>query len=279
MTVPTGIVVQVSLISLIAVFGLQAAETSSATATGLPLEGVEAEEFLRNAEMLECSETIAETLDASGGSRSGCKGMFSDGTKTLKAVFQDRDYFINRQVRISGQQVFGWKVRYHHEIAAYELDKLLGLGMVPPCVDRTFRKTEGSLCLWVEGAMSDFERRTVEKTRPPDLQDWNKQLRTIKMFMVLINDLGNPKSILIDGNWKLYKVSSSRAFHEDTKLVREQKFQLSQQDLDALRALDEQEVKTTLAPWLSKKQIKGLIARRDAIVEMVEEGNAQRGGS
>src|SRR5919198_4541748 len=34
----------------------------------------------------------------------------------------------------------GWFESYKSEIAAYELDKLLGLGMVPPTIERTFQR-------------------------------------------------------------------------------------------------------------------------------------------
>ncbi len=279
MIVPTRIVVHTVAIVLIVASNLQAEDVSPASASGLPMEGAEAEEFLRTAEIVDCSETLKFVQDSSGRSRGGCLAVLSDGDRTVNAVFKKHDNFVHRAVQISGERVIGWRDSYRHEIAAYELDKLLGLGLVPPCVEREFRGNEGSLCMWVEGGMSEWERMTVVKTHPPDLQDWNQKVQAIQLFEVLINDLGNPWCILIDGNWKLYKVHSARAFHESTKVVNDQNFQPSQRVLDALRGLDEQVVRTTLAPWLSKAQVKGLLARRDLILELANEKNAERGGS
>jgi hypothetical protein len=258
---------------------LQAEEAPSTSATGLPLAGAEAEEFLRTAEILDCSDTLKFVQDQSGKSRGGCLAVVSDGARTVRAVFKKHDNYVHRAVQISGERVIGWRDSYRHEIAAYELDKLLGLGLVPPCVERSLGGNEGSLCWWIEGAMSEWERKTKYKTHPPDLQHWNSEVQAIQLFEVLINDLGNPWCILIDGNWKLYKVHSARAFHESTKVASEQNFLPSQRVLDALRELDEQQLRTTLEQWLSKAQIKGLIARRDLILEVADKRSAGNGGS
>jgi hypothetical protein len=253
MDISARIVVRALPVALIVAFGLGAEDSSSTSATGLPMEGAEAEEFLRTAEILDCSETLRFVQDESGKSRGGCLAVLSDGATTVRAVSKKHDNYVHRAVQISGERVIGWRDSYRHEIATYELDKLLGLDLVPPCVERGLRGNEGSLCMWIEGAMSEWERTTKYKTHPPDLQDWNSQVQAIQLFEVLINDLGNPWCILIDGNWKLYKVHSARAFHDSTKVVNERNFQPSLRVLDALRELDDEEVRTNLAPWLTKK--------------------------
>ena len=47
-----------------------------------------------------------------------------------------------------GRYTGSWE-SYKSEIAAYELDKVLGLGMVPPTVERRYDRETGSLQLWV----------------------------------------------------------------------------------------------------------------------------------
>ena len=205
--------------------------------------------------------------------------MLSDGTRTVNGVFKKHDNYGHRAVQISGERVIGWRDSYRHEIAAYELDKLLGLGLVPPCVERRLGGNEGSLCLWVEGSMSEWERKTVYKTHPPDLQHWNSEVEAMQLFEVLINDLGNPWCILIDDNWKLYKVHSARAFHDSTKVANDNNFRASLRVIDALRELDDEEVRTDLAPWLTKKQIKSLLVRRDLILELADERSVGKDGS
>jgi len=51
---------------------------------------------------------------------------------------------INKKLGGGGRD--GWK----YEIAAYRLDKLIGLGMVPPAVEKEFRGEAGALSLWTD---------------------------------------------------------------------------------------------------------------------------------
>ena len=51
----------------------------------------------------------------------------------------------------------GYPESWEHEIVAYRLDKLLGVNMVPPTVERTFRARSGSLQLWVDLAINEHE--------------------------------------------------------------------------------------------------------------------------
>ena len=55
------------------------------------------------------------------------------------------------------------------EIPAYELDKLLGLNMVPATVARTHNGVQGSLQAWVDLGMSEAERLR-KKISAPDLE-------------------------------------------------------------------------------------------------------------
>ena len=47
-------------------------------------------------------------------------------------------------------KVHGFFESYRAEIAAYELDKLLGLSMVPPTVERKVKGETGSAQMWVD---------------------------------------------------------------------------------------------------------------------------------
>ena len=55
----------------------------------------------------------------------------------------------------------GYWESYQAEVAAYELDKMLGLDMVPPTVVRRIKGDLGSMQLWVEGCdtYSVFNRK------------------------------------------------------------------------------------------------------------------------
>ena len=61
-----------------------------------------------------------------------------------------------------GQRAGFWEA-YKSEIAAYELDRLLGLDMVPPTVERRVGGDLASVQLWVEGCrvLKDVDQKAV----------------------------------------------------------------------------------------------------------------------
>ena len=65
----------------------------------------------------------------------------------------------------------GYWESYKSEIAAYELDKVLGMGMVPPTVERKHSGETGSAQLWVEHCTLLRDRDT---SKAPNIGAWNK---------------------------------------------------------------------------------------------------------
>jgi hypothetical protein len=168
-----------------------------------------------------------------------------------------------------------WK----HEVAAYELDKLIGLGLVPPTVERAFGRTTGSLQLWVDGAMTEADRKQ-KKVTPPDLKAWNEQMHKVRLLHQLTDntDARNIRNVLSDASFRVYAVDSSRAFtvygdlRSEKDLVR-----FSRAALEALRALDRPTLDAKLGRWLSGTQIVGLLKRRDAILALAAKRVQEQG--
>ena len=105
-----------------------------------------------------------------------------------------------------------FKDSYLFEIAAYELDKLLGLNMVPPTVERSFNGKKGSVQLWVENCMTEKDRK-LKKMEPPDLALWNNQIFQVRLFDNLLYNIDrNLGNLLIDDQWKVYMIDHSRSF-------------------------------------------------------------------
>ena len=96
----------------------------------------------------------------------------------------------------------GYWESYKSEIAAYELDKLLGLDMVPPTVEKRLDGDLGAAVMWVSPTKSFKELGGVPGQKgiqgPPAAQipAWTKQITRAKMFDNLI---GNTDPNL--GNW------------------------------------------------------------------------------
>jgi hypothetical protein len=250
------------------------AVADDAPVVGLPLTGEEAVTFLRSAEAVGKPEKFDEVAITEP-----FRVTLTDGERTLRAIFKDENESYSAFRFGDGTEVLGVKDSFKHEIAAYELDVLLGLGIVPPCVQRTLFRRTGALCMWVEEAM-DEARRRERGLRPPDQDRWDDQMATVELFQRLINDLdeANIRNLLSDSNFKIYKVDSSMGFHPRGKLRDEDQLtRFSRQFLEALEALDRAVMDERLGPWINKRERKTLWARRDRILELAAERVAERG--
>jgi hypothetical protein len=233
------------------------------------MTGQEAVQFLSTAEVQGRLEKEFDSLAITDPVRV----TLTDGAITARAVFKDEDTFHNSFEFGDGRRFTAVKDSYKHEIAAYELDAMLGLNIVPPCVGRKIHSHTGSLCLWVENAMTESER-IKQNIQPPDAVDWNNQMFVIRLFSQLMYDLdyNNVRNLLVDGDFKIHKIDSSMAFRKDPELRKPKSLtRFSRSVLDALRALDDKEVRQRLAQWLDDEQIDTLLARRDAILALANQ--------
>jgi hypothetical protein len=240
---------------------------------GLPLEGEAAEEFLKTAKIARMKEFDGRAITHPQ------VAELTDGERTLRASFKTVD--IRRPtVELENKEVYiDFRDHWTHEVAAYHLDRLLGLGIVPPCVKRRVGPAHGAMCLWVENAITEWDRERADMD-PPDLESWNRQVHTIRLFLQLTFDIDclNARNLLIDENWKIYKIDSSRAFRLDHELRGPDELdRFSRSVLSALRALDPVQVQLRLDPYLDKGQINAIMARRDLILELAEQRVEEHG--
>jgi hypothetical protein len=158
---------------------------------------------------------------------------------------------------------------YRNNVAAYRLDRLLGLGMVPVTVVRRFEGDEAAFTWWVDDVrMSERERRR-RKIEPPDAILWNRQIAVVRAFDELIYNtdrhLGN---LLIDGDWRVWMIDHTRAFKVFRAIGRPQQLRsrCARQLLAALRGLDGDALRERMRDVLVPGQVEALLARRDRIV-------------
>jgi hypothetical protein len=252
----------------------QAGQPAGPAPTGLPLAGAEAERFLATAKVVDL-----EKYDSRGITHPR-RATLSDGERTLRAVFKDIDITHVREQLSTGQWMLNLKDSYKHEIAAFKLDQLLGLGLVPPCVERRTAGDLGALCMWVEGAMTEYQRAIIKKTTPPNVTAYNDQLHDVRLFMQLTwdADYNNGSNILADADWKVYKVDSTRAFRETPTLRNEESLtRFRRRTLDALESLTREDLAAALGSWLDKRQLDGLWQRGCRIIELARERVASQG--
>jgi hypothetical protein len=193
------------------------------------------------------------------------------------AVFKTIDEYskvkqLDRGLELEFQD--SWKT----EIAAYELDKLLGLGMVPATVERSFGGKKGSMQYWIDSKMSEAER-IEKKLRPPSQLDWEEQVTRIRMFDNLIyNTDRHLNNLRITEDWKIRLIDHSRTFRpfeqlKDPKLLT----RFSRALLEKIEQLNEPVLKEKLGNYLTPYQIQGLLKRRTAMLELSKKLVAEKG--
>ena len=166
----------------------------------------------------------------------------------------------------------GYFESYKSEIAAYELDKLLSLNMVPVVVERRVANETGAAVLWLTGV------RSWEAVLPlPKPRTWDHQIARMKMLDDLIgNSDRNKGNLLVDADWHIYLIDHSRAFATDLKLPQELQ-NIDRRLWERMLTLDEPGLKATVGQWLDGRRIQALLRRRDAMKKAIDVLVAKRG--
>ena len=175
-----------------------------------------------------------------------------------------------------GRQEWGWE-SYQAEVAAYRLDRLLELGMVPPTVVREIGGQIGSLQLWVTG----FKLYEDLQDQVPDSAELEKELSRMKLFDCLISngDRGS-RDFMVDDKWNIALVDHSQAFLSTQELEDDPEKLPTRFDRDLVEKMKEIEtmsLEIRLDRLLLRQQVDAIEVRRDALVEYVEKAIAEKG--
>ena len=254
------------------------APAGAARGTGVPLSGMSASQFLPDdlaqREKWEDFLGTAEIVDSK--QMTGPEAVTSPWVLTLKkGDVTHRALWKNAQGRMGGFWE-GW----NYEIAAYRLDKYLGLGMVPPTVERRFREEKGSCQFWVDDCMSyrDKEEKKI-KTPPIKVFYWNRATYLQRFWDNLIaNEDRHQNQILITPDWRMILIDHSRSFRKSAKFTKSLIYtarhpegpklmsELPRAIVDKVKALDFAAIRSVVGDYLSDDEINAVLARRDLIL-------------
>lgn len=241
--------------------------------TPLPFAGPdEVEAFLATAE-------IVEEKKIHTGRTAPTKLLLERDGIRAHAVFKDVDEIVHHGVtRIEGVTVADFRDFHLHDCAAYRLDRLLGLGRVPPSVPREVKGRQGTVTLWIEHTIMEKDRRS-KQLGPPDPYFWEQQKRIMYVFDNLIGNADpNLGNILIDRSWRLWFIDHTRAFVTSPSLMNPNGARKCERELyGRLQELGADDIRRELEPYLSTAQIDALLARRGRILERLAEEIETRG--
>jgi hypothetical protein len=157
------------------------------------------------------------------------------------------------------------------ELAAYRLDRMLGLDMVPVTVRREIAGQQGTLQFVPAATLSERERVADGKgdVAPCSLE---RQRRAMYVYDALIhNPARTPLSMLYSpDNWQLMLVNHENSFsikNDRPTYLKNIELTIGDQWRTALLEMDDEKLRTSLVDVLDKRRLAALANRRDALIE------------
>lgn len=153
--------------------------------------------------------------------------------------------------------------RYQYEIAAYRLDRILDLHMVPVTVERVIGRERGAVQYWIENSFNEVQRReqNIPFTGHCDLKP---QYDVMNVFDILIFNVDrNLGDILYDSDWTLWLVDHSRSFGTQRgvpAMVGRAQINVTPELYAVLEGVTQDRLKE-LETWLNRRQIQALVTR------------------
>jgi len=197
-----------------------------------------------------------------------------DGARTLRAVFKTADVRVQESAyRFGAETVEAYRDTYRHEVAAYELDKSLGLRLVPPVVERKIGKQKGSLQAWVDRALPRF----APAEPPADMDRADEGVQAMRLFDYLIfNTDRHVRNVVFGPDWRPAAIDNSIAFHPFLRPYRPL-YRFPRGPIERLRGLDARALRRALGRYLEKDELAGLEERRARVLRLVDAAIASSG--
>ncbi len=169
----------------------------------------------------------------------------------------------------------GFMESYKAEIAAYKFDRMVGLNMVPPIVERNMNGSNGAAVLWVENTRG----WSVEKPPQGPEPAWSMQLTRMKMFDLIIANIDrNQGNLIYDHDWHLFLIDHSRAFTGKKNLKGMAALGRVDRELwNKMAALTIEDLDRGLDKWVGTNEKKAILIRRDLMLKQITEMVAKRG--
>ncbi len=180
----------------------------------------------------------------------------------------------------------GWQ----YEIAAYELDKLVGLNMIPPAVEREYEGKPGAISLWVTSQYSLLKIMEEKIEFPKEVL---KQVDDMKYLTrawdsLIANDDRTQQNILYTKDWRTILIDHSRAFRSGGDYNERLMFgrrglkkfadgrpilfrRLPRAFVEAVKKLTFQSIKGAVGPYLTDKEIEAILKRKALLLAEIEE--------
>lgn len=233
-------------------------------------ERASCEEFLKTAKIIHAEQPWSE---AEAATSPWLLTLEQDGI-TKRAIWKN----------VSGRLKGFWE-NWKWEVAAYQLDKYLGLNMVPPTIEKRFQGERGSCQLFIEDCKS-LKKIYKDKTPIPIYRstDWQRALYLRRAFDNLIaNDDRHQNQYLITEDFRIILIDHSRSFGTSKKYTKDLIYdedyregprcmeQLPRYFANRLTTLDPTKMHEVVGEYLKEKEINAVLIRRDLILDWLQD--------
>ncbi len=213
------------------------------------------------------SATVVSQTEIGEGITGAMKVELTQGNCRLLAIFKTVNMRSPADFHFGLETTAKFGDSYRYEIAAYELDKLLDLGLVPPVVERTIDGHTGSLQMWVSGKWHRFAHGQA----PPERNQAEDQVHVVRLLDYLIfNTDRHIRNFYFVEDWQPMVIDHSIAFHTMITPSRPL-YRFPKQALERLETLNRRQLKKALHHYLEKDQIKSLDQRRKIMIDLAAE--------
>jgi len=232
----------------------------------------EMENFLLHAD-------VTATIKVSKGVTKARQVRMSDGRVTHDAQVQDVDISLPIFEVDPKHSEVNFKDSYRYNIAAYRLSVLLGLDNVPMSVERVVDHKPSAVTWWLDDVMMEEGDRLKKKSYGPTPVRTLGQLSVLRVFDELIQNRDrNAGNLLWTNDWKMWMIDHTRSFRLGKDLLNPKVIERCERTmLEKMRGLNASQLAETMGKSLTKDEIAALLARRDAIVKLLDARIAQLG--
>lgn len=179
----------------------------------------------------------------------------------------------------------GFVENWRWEIAAYRLDKLLGLNMISPTVEKKFKGKRGSCQLWVDYWIKLVDKNEQNFEVPSDKALAFSRANYLRWAFdnLIANEDRHTGNVFITKDWRIILPDHSRAFRTSKKFTKNLIYteehkegpkimkELPRVFVSKLESLNFDLIKESVGEYLTKKEINALLLRRDLIIQFIDE--------
>jgi hypothetical protein len=230
--------------------GAPRAEPSREWARPYGMADAELEQFLASADVVQ-SESHA----------SGIRRLtLEQGDRRIQALFNSADSSPGLQQARRWKRAAERANRHVYELAAYRLDRILGLELVPVAVPRVIDGEAGTVQYWMPDTVSEDQRRR-ESIPISGYCSLTPQFKLMNVFDLLVLNVGrDEQSIRYTRDGQLWLLGHSRAFGTGRGTLRGADIELTA-ELSAMLDRVTPENLESLRQWLHPRQVEALVSR------------------